>query len=1017
MADRTVTVTLTAKDGMSSVFQAAARSGEQLEASLKRAADGSTRAFDEVGQSVTETARAFLDVGNDARSASDGVEALASSTADAAGAFGEIGGAAADVRMVLGDLAETYNLTSDQLNMLSQEMANFANESGQSVAQVAAQVEAAVAGETAAFQGLSAELQGIVGGLQMVGQAQADVAAGVGDTSAAMQTLAAGANEATAAQASLSERVAQVRTEFVQSHRSAVAVDRGIRGVSSSVREMATELTGAGSALTRVATGLETGVRIASRFTTAVGAVGLAGAAIFAASEVIKLIGSLEGTEKAAEAASKAMASVTDSIIGMGQSGAQSDLHLFFANAADSMSDLLLIAGNAQGQINDIIADWQSIISATPESPDFGMMLDPDQLALFAEFTGRAIDRNGDMVISLQEVEAAINAMIDTSERLNVGTAAWEAFTTSGADGINKFAEILKRDTPAARDAIREIMQLFSEIEAGVLGPGALEAGLDTIWDDFIEDSKAAALAGEEAIRTAGQMAVAFGLVSDQRRVDGHVRKEAIALAQEESRQFDNAIVQLKDRVAAQQEAAAATELTGQAWTDAAAAGLLFGERVLGQAEAWQQAEEARKQYRLDQVSLAWGEVAAAAQTATTVMDDTFRVIVGNTDAIRDQVGEIFDWADALIAAEGVWSRLDELLMAGTISGEHGVFTGDSDYARAQQAYNQIAIVNEGIDLLVDTIQAKTAPALAEATVMAEAFLREIAQMEPMAMLAALGFADTAKSAQALDLVLAGLNLGLDGSSEAFQDMIVNASYLDPVLAAMYESLGLINIETDALTGEKTITFNEEGLDQLSSGTTALTEALNNLTDTLYQVFILGDASNAFDAIGSADAALRNLDGRTATLGIGADASAFWAVFNGLPTQVSIGAQFLGIGSFLPHQRGVPHQHGGVVGARHGRVLGEAGSWVGESGPELMIGGQGAIVIPSTASLQGAITRGDEGTSVSVAGMHQAATSGDHIEVTVNLTVHEAANAEEISESIADALEVAIRRRKAGQPA
>jgi hypothetical protein len=57
-----------------------------------------------------------------------------------------------------------------------------------------------------------------------------------------------------------------------------------------------------------------------------------------------------------------------------------------------------------------------------------------------------------------------------------------------------------------------------------------------------------------------------------------------------------------------------------------------------------------------------------------------------------------------------------------------------------------------------------------------------------------------------------------------------------------------------------------------------------------------------------------------------------------------------GVLDFLGGGAGSNRQHGGVVPAAHGRVLGQHYTLVGEAGPELLVGGQGGMVIPASAS-------------------------------------------------------------------
>lgn len=85
----------------------------------------------------------------------------------------------------------------------------------------------------------------------------------------------------------------------------------------------------------------------------------------------------------------------------------------------------------------------------------------------------------------------------------------------------------------------------------------------------------------------------------------------------------------------------------------------------------------------------------------------------------------------------------------------------------------------------------------------------------------------------------------------------------------------------------------------------------------------------------------------------------FKALLDSVPSSVAT-QLYITYQDYIPGGVGSPFQHGGVIpGAAHGRVMGGGVSWVGESGPELMVGGQGAMVIPASASRATKRGRGD----------------------------------------------------------
>jgi hypothetical protein len=138
---------------------------------------------------------------------------------------------------------------------------------------------------------------------------------------------------------------------------------------------------------------------------------------------------------------------------------------------------------------------------------------------------------------------------------------------------------------------------------------------------------------------------------------------------------------------------------------------------------------------------------------------------------------------------------------------------------------------------------------------------------------------------------------------------------------------------------------NMERGDQMNAslnGNTSAVDALNATVETL--IMLLGGIppevqtqitiNNANEALGQLQAAvnaINAIDGRVAN-----------AYVNVYRTGISIGN---------PDGPGIEQlQHGGVVGAQHGRLLGRGYTLVGEAGPELLLGGQGAMVVPASAT-------------------------------------------------------------------
>lgn len=217
---------------------------------------------------------------------------------------------------------------------------------------------------------------------------------------------------------------------------------------------------------------------------------------------------------------------------------------------------------------------------------------------------------------------------------------------------------------------------------------------------------------------------------------------------------------------------------------------------------------------------------------AAAAAESVFRVIVGNTDAIKSQADAVLNWADSLIAVRGEYSRLDELVEKGLITGMSGVFDDGSQYAEAQNAYDSIAESVERIHDNLDAVQAIQAPLIAEMTEQAAAYTDELLAMEPAQQLVALGWMDSATSAKAMEIAMLGASaaagdLGVNGM-EAFASLVMGASQADPVLKALLIDMGVISEGADG-----TITINTDGLESAKADLDDINTTLGHLIDTL----------------------------------------------------------------------------------------------------------------------------------------------------------------------------------------
>ncbi len=342
--------------------------------------------------------------------------------------------------------------------------------------------------------------------------------------------------------------------------------------------------------------------------------------------------------------------------------------------------------------------------------------------------------------------------------------------------------------------------------------------------------------------------------------------------------------------------------------------------------------------------------LAMETQHAATALDTIYRVAVGNTDAIANQSDAIHSWAEELIGVQGEYSKLDELVQAGRITGQSGVFDDNSEYAQAQRAYNDIARENAEIQEHVLTIQAKQVPLIRDQMAAYENYMQTVADMPAQQQLIALGWMDTTTAARAMEfqtLAVAAATGQLGANGEAvFTDMITGAAQADPVLKALLIDMGLISEGADG-----TITVNLDGAEGAKSEIGQLTDAIVNLIDlfddgVINGSFVIDAEDNATGPIRTARTEAEDLDGTTSTINVVANDQAS-GVLQGLAANWggTIATSFIDVIT-RRYEQGTPGKAlGGVVeGYASGGVVIRAG----EVGAEIAhFANGGTALLPS----------------------------------------------------------------------
>lgn len=256
-------------------------------------------------------------------------------------------------------------------------------------------------------------------------------------------------------------------------------------------------------------------------------------------------------------------------------------------------------------------------------------------------------------------------------------------------------------------------------------------------------------------------------------------------------------------------------------------------------------------------------QVAGGFADAAAAAGDLFRIVVGNTNAIKSQADATLSWATELINVRGEFGRIDELLANDLIS--------DAQYDAAQDAYDSIAISTATIADNLDAVQAIQAPLLAESQAALAAYTDELRGMSAEQQLVALAWMDSATAAKAMEIQTLAVSaamgeLGPNGE-QAVTSMIQGLTAANPALEALLVDMGLISVTMDEF-GNKTISVNFEGASETNAILQELTQSIQMLVDWLDDGSINGSIEiedNATPVIQNAWDYLDSVNGATST--------------------------------------------------------------------------------------------------------------------------------------------------------
>ena len=226
-------------------------------------------------------------------------------------------------------------------------------------------------------------------------------------------------------------------------------------------------------------------------------------------------------------------------------------------------------------------------------------------------------------------------------------------------------------------------------------------------------------------------------------------------------------------------------------------------------------------------------------------LDNTFRIIVGNTNALGGQIQAVEDWALELINVAGEYGKIDDLLGEGLITLEQ--------YNAAQQAQAEISHANAIVQQDILKIQAMQAPIIAEATVRQAEYIHGLSTMTAEQQRVRLAFMDTNTVAAAQEIVMQGASAamgkwGAEGRT-AFEAMIHGAAQSNPMLLEVLDTMGIID------QTEVGFDINWDALADGGNAIELLTTNVGHLVDTLREIHGLPPIEVTANAAGVEEAA------------------------------------------------------------------------------------------------------------------------------------------------------------------
>lgn len=999
MSDRTVTITLTARDGMSKTFTAVARSGEEMRDTLKRSASDVEREFDDLGASTRRTGRGFGELSASARDLGLGLGVALAGLSLAGKSFRDQEIALESMRRGYGDAADEMERFADQL----QDTTNFSNDAAiktENIFRTLAQNYGFTADEIRQLIGISADLAASMGiGLEdaamrvqsaMRGEAEAAEYLGLtlNDHALGIDRMAASTSEAEKAQvrfAALQEQSAfamgMAQQQADGTYGSLVDLKDGFQDAAQSAGELlgpfgeigafaadnAVQLAALGLAIGQVGKAgsaavslLSGGAGLVGLLTGPAGIVVAASAAVGGLYLLHKMIG--QDIPQAAEAGAQSMQEFADAIAAAND---QTTFGLMIMtlddimrqnnqtinDRNDSMAGYLAIIDEIKATWGDVVDDATGLPMSVITDGEPGLRRTADAFRDLTEAQKDQIDISGEGIITAKEMQTWIDAQADAASRAGDANRALMA-------GMDELQAIWKFSGDGALEFQSAAVALTQGLFDGTVAAEDYEPALRAIVSAYSATGQAASAAGAAAAESAGGFdAQAFAIAKANQSLESYLQNQQLGRDSGPAQEHRETAAAIEKENAARDAAnAAMQEYLDLEQQIAGAAGVSLD--VDGMETARQNATELTRTFdglgaALPKADLVGGGLAAMSdqfeEVRTAVMGTTdaleagFRTAVGNTNSIASQSQAVADWATELINVQGQWGKIDDLLQRGIIT--------QQDYTAAQAAYTPIAEANARIQDAVLEIQTKQAPVLAELAEAQADYMESLADAPADQQMFALAMMDSATSAQALQLATA--LLGENG--DTFAPMVESAANLDPYLASILLQMGLIE-ETVDESGNKVYKVTADTADAQSQ-LEQIADAIDRLNQTQLLLVALLDDDPFTNTAADVERKMNSLDGAVATPTVNLNDNASGELQNvaGLLRSLDGATSTSYITTVRQEilQTLNPFANGGVIArAAMGRVIASEATLVGEHGPELLLGGEGrgGLVFPATGT-------------------------------------------------------------------